>query len=211
MDYKFLDQIIQDPELLQMGHSQSQEDKNLGMGWIYYSLARLYRPKRVVCIGSWRGFVPILFAKGIKDNLNTGEVIFIDPSLVDDFWTDELEVNSYFNRFSVDNIKHFRMTTQEFKQSEEYKKLSEVDILFVDGLHTKEQAKFDHQTFEPLLNENGIVLFHDSIQTHLSDIYGDDKKYEYSVNQYMKELSQAGYQVLDLPFEFGLTLVRKAI
>jgi len=44
--------------------------------------------------------------------------------------------------------------------------------------------------------------------THESNIYGDDNKYTYSVNRYMRELKDSGYQVLDLPFEFGLSLVR---
>jgi hypothetical protein len=34
------------------------------------------------------------------------------------------------------------MTTQEFSQSDHFKNLGEIDILFVDGLHTYEQAKF---------------------------------------------------------------------
>ena len=209
MNKEFLDKIMSTPDLLQMGHSQTIEDKNLGMGWLYYSLSRLYKPKLVVCIGSWRGFVPMLIAKGMKDNLIDGELIFIDPSMVDDFWKDESIVSSYFSEWNLNNIKHYRMTTQEFKSSDIYRDLGKIDILFVDGLHTYEQAKFDHQTFEPLLSDNSICLFHDSIETHESDIYGNDRKYTYSVNNYMNELKELGYQVLDIPFEFGLSLVRK--
>jgi len=174
MNKEFLDKIMTTPDLLQMGHGQTIDDKNLGMGWIYYSLSRLYKPEVVVCIGSWRGFVPILIAKG----------------------------------WELDNITHYKMTTQEFKSSDVYKNLEKIDILFVDGLHTYEQAKFDHETFLPLLNSKSITLFHDSVMTHESNIYGDDNKYTYSVNRYMRELKDSGYQVLDLPFEFGLSLVR---
>jgi len=209
MDKDFLDKIMSTPDLLQMGHGQTSEDRNLGMGWIYYSLSRLYKPERVVCIGSWRGFVPMLIAKGMIDNLKSGELIFIDPSMVDEFWKDENIVSSYFNEWGLNNIIHYKMTTQEFKESEIYKNLGKIDILFVDGLHTYEQAKFDHQTFEPLLSDKSICLFHDSIESYESDIYGDDNKYEYSVNKYMSELKNLGYQVLDIPFEFGLSIVRK--
>lgn len=208
MNSEFLDKIMTTPDLLQMGHGQTIEDKNLGMGWIYYSLSRLYKPEVVVCIGSWRGFVPILIAKGMKDNLNCGKLIFIDPSMVDDFWIDETTVDRYFKDWELDNITHYKMTTQEFKSSDVYKNLEKIDILFVDGLHTYEQAKFDHETFLPLLNSKSITLFHDSVMTHESNIYGDDNKYTYSVNRYMSELKDSGYQVLDLPFEFGLSLVR---
>lgn len=209
MNKEFLDKIMSDPDMLQMGHNQSVEDRNLGMGWIYYSLARLYKPKLVVCIGSWRGFVPILIAKGIQDNFNNGQVIFIDPSLVDDFWKDDVKVSEYFNSWGLNNIIHYRMTTQEFKESDIYKNLGEIDILFVDGLHTYEQAKFDYETFESKLSSNSVSLFHDSIESYESDIYGDNNKYKYSVNQYMTELKNSGFQVFDIPFQFGLSLVRK--
>ena len=209
MDKDFIDKIMDTPDLLQMGHGQTSEDRNLGMGWIYYSLSRLYKPERVVCIGSWRGFVPMLIAKGMIDNLKSGELIFIDPSMVEDFWKDESIVSSYFNEWGLSNIKHYKMTTQEFKESEIYKNLGKIDILFVDGLHTYDQAKFDHQTFEPFLSDKSICFFHDSIESYESDIYGDDNKYEYSVNRYMSELKNLGYQVLDIPFEFGLSIVRK--
>jgi len=208
MNSEFLNKIMTTPDLLQMGHGQTIVDKNLGMGWIYYSLSRLYKPEVVVCIGSWRGFVPMLLAKGMKDNLNGGKLIFIDPSLVDDFWSDDVVVKKYFEDWGLDNITHYKMTTQEFKLSDVYKNLKKVDILFVDGLHTYDQAKFDHKTFEPLLSSKSISLFHDSIETHESDIYGDTNKYQYSVNKYMTELKESGYQVLDIPFEFGLSLVR---
>jgi len=136
MNKEFLDKIMTTPDLLQMGHGQTIDDKNLGMGWIYYSLSRLYKPEVVVCIGSWRGFVPILIAKGMKDNLNCGKLIFIDPSMVDDFWIDETTVDRYFKDWELDNITHYKMTTQEFKSSDVYKNLEKIDILFVDGLHT---------------------------------------------------------------------------
>lgn len=111
MNSDFLEKIMTTPELLQMGHGQTVEDNNLGMGWIYYALSRLYKPKQVVCIGSWRGFVPMLIAKGMKDNLSQSKLIFIDPSLVDDFWKDEVKVSTYFNSWGVDNITHYKMTT----------------------------------------------------------------------------------------------------
>ena len=69
-----------------MGHSQSPEDRNLGLGWLYYALGRTLRPKVAVVIGSWRGFVPLVIGKALQDNQIPGELIFIDPSLADDFW-----------------------------------------------------------------------------------------------------------------------------
>jgi hypothetical protein len=53
--------LLADDEMVTMGHHQRRADLNLGMGWLYYGFARLVRPKQVVVIGSWRGFVPPWF------------------------------------------------------------------------------------------------------------------------------------------------------
>jgi len=156
-----------------MGHSQSAEDSNLGFGWVYYALARAYRPKHFVCIGSYRGFAPMMFAKAMTDNGAGGTVTFIDPSFVDSFWSDPQEVRAWFESHELNNINHYKMTTQDFVESSSFSKLTLVDFLFVDGFHSAEQAKFDHLSFKPLLNPRGLVFFHDSISENRSDIYGE--------------------------------------
>ena len=76
--------LLSAPEMLQMGHGQDAASQSLGLGWLYYGLARAMRPRTVVVIGSWRGFVPIVLGRALADNGDGGRVIFIDPSLVDD-------------------------------------------------------------------------------------------------------------------------------
>ena len=122
-------------DLTSMGHLQRVEDANLGLGWIYYGLARVIRPKQVVIIGSYRGFVPLVLGKALADNLNGGQVIFIDPSFVDDFWKDAQSVRAHFALFDVGNIEHYLMTTQQFTQSEAYRSLNRLGMVFVDGYH----------------------------------------------------------------------------
>jgi predicted O-methyltransferase YrrM len=74
--------LFEDPKFLDMGHAQSAHDFNLGLGWLYYGLVRAHRIKRIVVIGSYRGFVPMVLARAMIDNQTPGEVIFIDPSLI---------------------------------------------------------------------------------------------------------------------------------
>ena len=210
MDNKWLEQIISNPEMLKMGHGQTAQDRNLGMGWLYYALARMYRPAKVVGIGSWRGFAPMMFARGMIDNAQPGHVTFIDPGMVDQHWSDPVQVQSWFEQYSVPNIKHYCVTTQEFVLTEAYRDLTDIDILFVDGYHSHEQAKFDHEAFADKMSAKSIALFHDSMSRFNSPVYGKDRKYEYSVCDYITELKQrSDLQVMDLPFENGLTLVRK--
>jgi predicted O-methyltransferase YrrM len=202
--------LLSEDEMLDMGHCQRRVDANLGMGWLYYALARLIRPTRVVVIGSWRGFSPIIFAKALADNAEGGSVTFVDPSFVDDHWAQPARVVNWFKRFGVDNIEHHRMTTQQFVGSEAYRALDEVGIVFIDGYHTQEQAQFDFEAFADRVPSQGLIVLHDSVAVEESGIYGSDRCYLRTVKQFVDQLRQdPGFQVLDLPFDQGLTLVRR--
>ncbi|HEY8119237.1 MAG TPA: class I SAM-dependent methyltransferase [Methylophilaceae bacterium] len=208
----WISHLYSNEQMLDMGHHQRKEDLNLGLGWLYYGLVRNLRPQRVVVIGSWRGFTPLVCARAMQDNLEHGELIFIDPSLVDEQWADAQKVAEYFAGYGVDNIRHFRMTTQEFAKSKEYRNLGEIGLLFVDGYHSAEQARFDHEAFEPMLGETGIALLHDSIRPLVSNIYGAERQYMHTVYRYIEELREAGqHQVFDFPFASGVSLVQRLI
>jgi predicted O-methyltransferase YrrM len=211
MTSEWIESVFAHPELLTMGHGQRLEDRNLGLGWLYYALVRVERPRTVVCIGSWRGFVPIMLGKALKDNHEGGKVIFIDPSLVDAQWTDPKRTEAWFAGFGLDNIHHFRMTTQAFTASNTYQSMETVNLLFVDGFHSAEQARFDHEAFEPLLSADAVVLFHDSVRKMTSRIYGQDKPYEHTVVDYIDELkARAEFQIMDFSLDSGVTMVRRA-
>lgn len=201
--------LFSDENMLKKGHCQRLDDLNLGMGWLYYGLTRLICPQNVVVIGSYRGFSALVFARALSDNLDGGTVYFIDPSYVDDFWKDPERVQNHFAGFGITNIKHFLMTTQEFSQCEAYHSLEEVDIVFIDGYHSQEQARFDFETFENKISDQGMFLFHDSIEVRTTPIYGKDMVYRRRVKFFIDELKQRpGLQVLDLPFAKGLSMVR---
>ncbi len=204
-------QLFTHPELIRMGHGQRVEDLNLGLGWLYYALARVLRPTTTVVIGSYRGFVPLILGKAAADNVEGGEIYFIDPSLVDDFWKDPRAVSAHFAQFGVRNVRHFQMTTQQFVETEAYRELKPVQMVFVDGYHTEEQARIDHEAFVGKLAPQGIILFHDSARVRTSRIYGPGRHYEHGVRRFMDTLKQdPKLQVFDLPFFDGVTLVRKA-
>lgn len=203
--------LFDDPALTGMGQAQRVEDLNLGLGWIYHGLARLLRPQRVVVIGSYRGFAPMVFGRALADNAEGGRVCFIDPSLVDDFWTDPARVRAHFAAHGLANIDHHRLTTQQFVASQAWQQLGEVGIVLVDGHHSQEQARFDHEAFAPLLAADGFVLFHDSVRERISRIYGPDRPYLHTVKRHIDALrADPGWQILDLPFGDGLSIVRRS-
>lgn len=202
--------LFETKDLLRMGHHQRAEDANLGLGWLYYALARILRPSTIVVIGSFRGFAPLVFSKALADNSEGGQVWFIEPSLVDDFWKDPSAVRKFFGEFGASNVEHFLMTTQQFVMSEKYRFLAEVGIVFVDGYHSEEQARFDYEAFQGRLSAEGIVLFHDSVRVRTSKMYGPDRLYEHRVKYFVDSLkTDSSLQVFDLPFGDGITLVRK--
>lgn len=203
--------LFEHPDLLRMGHHQRAEDQNLGMGWLYYAFGRMIRPRLAVVIGSWRGFVPLMIAKALHDNLEQGEVVFIDPSLADDFWKDAGRVREYFLSLGVANIRHFRMTTQEFVKTSDYRALGRIGLVFIDSLHTEQQAQFDYEAFFGRLEPRGFVMLHDSMIVRPDKVYGGEKAYGMSVKHFVDRLKKDPMlQLLDLPFgHTGLTLLRK--
>ncbi len=206
----WIDRLYKDPSMAEMGHGQTVADSNLGLGWIYYALGRALKPQIAVVIGSYRGFVPLVLGKALLDN-GFGEVHFIDPSLVDDFWKERKSVRDHFCAHGVPNIIHHLATTEEFVETEAYKALGSVGILFVDGYHSEEHARFDHEAFLPKMHAETVTLFHDSVRERLTRMYGDDQAYVHTVCHYMDLLREdSRFEVATFPMADGLTLVKRA-
>jgi len=207
---EWIAKLFADPALGLMGHAQRAESGDLGLGWIYYGLARVMRPRQVVVIGSWRGFVPLILGKALVDNGEGAEVCFVDPSHVDDFWRDPARVAGHFARFGIDNVRHHLMTTQQFAATEAFRALAPVGMLFIDGYHTEAQARFDFEAFRARMGTEAVVLLHDSLRERTSRIYGEGREYVHSVKRFVAALAaDPGLQVFDLPWGDGVTLVRR--
>jgi peptidoglycan/xylan/chitin deacetylase (PgdA/CDA1 family) len=205
----FLNRMFQSYALGRMGHGQEWERRDFGLGWLYYSFVRACRMKRCVVIGSWRGFVPAILAFALNQVSSEGEVIFIDPGLIDNFWHDPVKVKDYFADLGVGNVKHSRLATQEFVKTKEYEHLKDIDLLFVDGLHTYEQARFDFDSFKNKMRGGGHVFFHDSMDTGTTKIYGIDKIYQRTAKFFVDELKTTGkYGVSEFYIDKGLTVIQ---
>ena len=109
-----------------LGHHEDPAKGNLGFGFLYYSLARMLRPRHVLVIGSGFGFSVVCFGLGLKDN-GRGRLSFVDPSysiLTDgpfktvggtSQWHDPAKVRRHFARFGLEDIvTHHCMTSAEF-------------------------------------------------------------------------------------------------
>jgi predicted O-methyltransferase YrrM len=171
----------------------------------------MIRPATAVVIGSYRGFVPLVLGRSLADNAEGGQVVFIDPSFVDDFWKDQGAVQSYFAELGVTNITHHLLTTQQFVESLAYQELGPIGLVFIDGFHSAEQAQFDFEAFADRLAPNGMILLHDSIWRLPTRMYGEKQTYVHDVVDYIDRLKQQSqWQVFDFPMGDGVTVVRRA-
>jgi predicted O-methyltransferase YrrM len=136
-----------------------------------YRLASLLTPSStVVEIGSWKGKSTYCLAQGLKN----GKVIAIDP----------------FNAFGEDgsnilyeNLKGQKELINQFKEemqrakvmkkieifcgySHEFVgKIPKIDLLFIDGDHSKEGCSFDFVHYSPFINPGGYIALHDYYQS----------------------------------------------
>lgn len=194
-------------ELWMMGHNQNHQHLDLGLGWLYYGLARSLQPRLIVVIGSWRGFVPILMGQALQDAGSDGNLIFIDPSLVDSQW--HSGVDKYFAEFGIHCIQHFAETSQQFLEADRLEPQS-IDLLFIDGYHSYESCRFEFEEFTPFLSRNAVTMFHDSTCRKDSSIYGKDKRYTRSVWRYINDLrARPELEVLNLEIGQGIAIVKR--
>jgi len=198
--------------------AQTANDLNIGFGFLYYSLARTLRPKHTVVLGSLRGFSPVCFSLGIKDNNNGGKLSFVDVGYSDvidgkenasggeGFWKNKRGVKTLFHKFKVDKIvTPYILKTSQFVEVFQKKKMLPIDLLFIDADHRYEGFKYDFETYSSLLSENGVIAFH--------DVLADEKTNGYSFGikkYYIEQLADnPNFGSFIVPVWPGLCLTRK--
>jgi len=185
-----------------MGQLADERSGSLGFGYLYYSLARLYQPQTVVCIGAYRGFAPVAFALALAEN-GAGNCYFVDPGIVDRHWHNPAQIAQLNHRFGLGGrLRHLHRSSQQVIA--EACLPEPIDLLYIDGDHSYAGVKFDFEQFGALVRPGGLILLHDStavgvgftpweVQAFLTaEVHGDPR-----------------YELLTLPLAAGLTIVRK--
>jgi predicted O-methyltransferase YrrM len=192
--------------LTPLGHHGCSVEKgidqcDLGLGLIYYALTRVLKPRKVVVVGSLRGFSVVCIALALEDN-DLGEIDFIDAAKVDDFWTDKQTVQQHFAKFHVRHRVNVNVMTTAAYLAERGQAAASVDLLFIDGDHTKEAVRFDHEGLGRLVIPGGYMAFHDSYAAGVGFT-------EWEVADYLGSLHQSLYEIFTLEVGQGLTILRK--
>ena len=124
---------------------QAEGKGNLGFGYLYYSFARILRPKHVLVIGSGHGFSPVVFARALYEN-GRGRVTFVDPSFAfgrntwlptnQGNWDRPKDVRRRLKPFDVHRIvTHYKLLNNQFFPAYHKLGLPPVDLALVDGNH----------------------------------------------------------------------------
>jgi predicted O-methyltransferase YrrM len=201
----------------------SARESNLGLGYIYYGLARSMRPKKTVVIGSKAGFAPLCFARAIADNDGsrishidcedvltsdaTGTLDFVDPSFSKDagdvnhshgigFWDSTNAAASLWDEFGVSHVAtHFKQTSAAYLES--HGNGLQIDLLYIDGDHSYAGILHDFTAFLPFLGRESLVLAHDV----------DPRCHSARGYEVLSDMAPGTYEVSRLPLYPGLAFM----
>jgi predicted O-methyltransferase YrrM len=177
---------------------------------LLYGLTRSMKPEICVEIGSALGKSASYIGLALREN-GRGKLYAIDPHMTTN-WNDEHAVDSYdifrTNIASLgldDQITMLRATSEEAARNWK----APIDLIFIDGDHSYEGVKRDWELFLPFINPFGIVIFHDTIWELRPDPrYARD---DMGVPRFVDELRAAGYQVVTIDRDCGVSLVQPTL
>jgi predicted O-methyltransferase YrrM len=177
---------------------------NLGFGYLYYGLVRIYQPRTILSIGSGFGFVPMLLALGARDN-GVGHVHFVDPSLQSFHMCDIPEqVIEHFGKAGLDEtwFTHYKLTNREFREQTNVCERG-LDLLFIDGSDKKADVEFDFFEIGSHVKKGGFILMHDT---------DESRKLSYHEPKLVKSLKEDAYKnkydVIRFPGGAGFSIIR---
>ncbi len=192
-------------------HQIDKASGNLGYGWIHYSLIRILRPDRVLCIGSRYGYIPAICALACRDN-KKGHVDFVDANYNQykpeqknhwggvGYWTTP-EGKQSFERFRLNkHISVHIMTSGKYKTSVPQKTWGYIHI---DGDHSYRGIKKDFQLFWPSVRKNGYLVLHDIFTKDLGGL-------DYGVKKFWQELRHSKkYNCIEIPGMLGIGIIQR--
>ncbi|HZY81119.1 MAG TPA: class I SAM-dependent methyltransferase [Cyclobacteriaceae bacterium] len=133
---------------------------------LYVGAQSLPANATVVEIGSWKGKSTYCLAKGLR----SGTVYAIDPfnsdgeegskQVYEKKAANEDLLNEFKTNMSATGVSKNVVPKKGYSKDfiNEFKK---IDFLFIDGDHSIEGAKFDFESYSPMLAKGGLIAFHD--------------------------------------------------
>ena len=103
-------------------------------------------------------------------------------------------------------IWYYGKTTDFLNNNDKNRKF---DLVFIDACHKHEASLKDFKLVLPFVNENGLILLHDTYPTceELTTLYYCWDTYKTA--NYIRKHFYKECEIVTLPFYFGITVVRK--
>lgn len=189
------------------GHQTNGHTGNLGYGFIHYSLILNFKPKKVLCVGSRKGFIPAICALALQE-LGSGTLDFVDAGYDEDDpnhwsgigWWKKIDPSIHFSFLDLSKIiKAHIMTNVEFARMNKHK----YDYIYIDGDHSYEGVKKDYSLFWPKLNKGGLMVFHDVVVKKYNELT------DFGVWKFWKKLKNKNKITLPNPYHSGLGILQK--
>ncbi len=178
--------------------------------WVLHGLARSLRPEVCVEIGSARGKSTCFVGFALSEN-GSGKLYAIDPHCQTD-WNDIDAVDSFdilHRNLAACGVSDFVEVLRDRSDVVAASWTRKIDILFIDGDHSYEGVKRDWELFVPFVKPYGLVIFHDTIWDLRPNETGD--RPEIGVPRFVDDLRKAGYPVLTMEKDFGVSIVQPTI
>jgi len=128
------------------------------------SLIKIMRPRVIVELGTHYGDSYFAFCQSLKDCSIDCKAYAVDTWMGDehaghygdDVYRQVLGVNErHYNHFS-------RLIRSTFDEAADGFPAGTIDLLHIDGLHSYEAVRHDFETWQHLLSDKSVVLFHDT-------------------------------------------------
>ncbi len=182
--------------------------------WLLHGLVRSLKPENCVEIGSACGHSTCLIGLALKQNLR-GRLWAVDPH-EPTLWNDGRPQNT-FNSYDTLRRNLGRAGVADYVEIVRHRTVAAVpalpariDFAFIDGDHSYEGVKQDWEILLPRMTEFGVVIFHDTMwDRHVDDpVYRRWRREGMGVPRFMEELRTAGYPLITVDQNWGLTLVQ---
>ena len=175
--------------------------------WLLHGLVRSLQPEVCIEIGSATGWSTCHIGLALRENVR-GRLYAIDPHASTD-WndpgaTDSLpELRQNLRRCMVE---HYVEIVRAYSAEAACGWTRTIDFLFIDGDHSYAGVKRDWDLFSPFLAPFGVTVFHDAT-------WGlhEPNRPDMGVPRFVEELRCAGYPVITIDRDCGLSLVQARV
>jgi Methyltransferase domain len=167
----------------------------VGSGLLYFAIPYMLKAKTCVCIGSGGGYVPRFMSQAqVEARVEGARTILVDADRGGLGRPNYLAPNSFL-RARFPEIEIVNCDSANYAAAAQQNGLK-IDYLHIDGDHTYEGALSDYEEYLPLMNEKGLISFHDTDGT-------------LPCARALADIKAMGHNVIDLSFiGSGIALIQ---